>query len=141
MLCMYAFSYAQSTLSPISSLDDKVVLDVVNGDTAFMIDREAYEAWWIAGECKHALPLETQAPDKGKNQINTITSEVFSKKVQLGTRQIDLQQQFRFNMATSPITVEIYNSVRGGWSLVQVEFVESCELDASCRRRMELQTC
>ncbi len=138
---MYAMSYAQSSVSRATTQSDKLVLDVVNGDTAFMIDQKAYEAWWIAGECKHALPLEVQSPKSSKNQANTIASEVFSKKVQLGTRQIDLQQQFRFNMATTPISVDIYNSVRGGWSLVQVELVESCELDASCRRRMELDPC
>ena len=38
--------------------------------------------------------------------------------VTLGSRQIRLRQQFRFDLASTPPSVSVYSSVRSGWSPV-----------------------
>jgi len=141
---------------------DIVFLEIIDGDTAFMIDRKANEAWWIVGECRHALPMKAPGNKRASNsqksksaasqinsqvntqvnsQINSMTSEIFSRNVRIGSRQLELRQQFRFNMATRPASIDVFNSVRGGWSSIPVQVNETCDLDPTCRRRMELDQC
>lgn len=150
VLCIDFMAYARSTKgNPVSSQTadhqtEMVVLDVANGATAFMIDKKAYEAWWVVGECRYELPLKSgnhKSNDRQNSQVNSMISEVFSKNVRMGTRQVELRQQFRFNMATHPVTLEVFNSVRGGWSLVPVRVNQTCTQDSTCRRRMESERC
>ena len=112
-----------------------VIVEIIEGDTAFMVDEQAYKVWWIVGECRRPVPLEI------KKSSNSMTSEVISNDVQLGSRQITLEQQFRFNLANTPASVEVYNSMRGGWSSVPVQVQETCSVTSTCRARMELPEC
>ena len=61
--------------------------------------------------------------------------------VKLGSRQIKLRQQFRFDLASTPPSVSIYNSVRSGWSPVPVQRIDACSSQPDCRARMELPEC
>ena len=117
-----------------------VMLEIIEGDTAFMVDEQAYKAWWIVGECRRPIPLEGETSQE-KNSNKTMSSTVMSEDVTLGSRQIQLEQQFRFNLAKTPASVEVYNSMRGGWSSVPVQVNETCSATASCRARMELPEC
>lgn len=132
-LVILAFFACLSTLA--YSARGAVMLKIIDGDTAFMVDEQAYKAWWIVGECRRPLPLQ------GKTSNNSMASEVISKDVRLGSRQVRLEQQFRFNLAITPASVEVYNSMRGGWSSVPVQVDETCSATASCRARMELPEC
>jgi len=115
---------------------EAVIVEIIDGDTAFMVDEQAAQAWWIVGECRRPIPLE-----KDKNSINSMTSEAISNDVTLGSHHIRLEQQFRFNLATTPASVEVYSSMRGGWSSVPVQVNKTCSVTASCRARMELPEC
>lgn len=112
-----------------------VMLEIIDGDTAFMVDEQAFKAWWVVGECRRPIPLE------GKTSNKSMSSTVMSEDVTLGTRQIRLEQQFRFNLAKTPASVEVYNSMRGGWSSVPVQVNTTCSATATCRSRMELPEC
>jgi len=79
---------------------EAVIVEIIDGDTAFMVDEQAAQAWWIVGECRRPIPLE-----KDKNSINSMTSEAISNDVTLGSHHIRLEQQFRFNLATTPASV------------------------------------
>jgi len=125
---------ALSTLAYAAS--GAVMVEIIDGDTAFMVDEQAAQAWWIVGECRRSIPLE-----KGKNSSNSMTSETISNDVTLGSHHIRLEQQFRFNLATTPASVEVYSSMRGGWSSVPVQVNETCSVTASCRARMEFPEC
>jgi len=103
------------------------MVEIMNGDTAFMINKKAQKAWWIVGECRRSIPIEKLS--KG------------NRKIRLGSRQIKLQQQFRFDLANDSISVSVFNSVRGGWSPVDVKRNDACQLEATCRSRMELPEC
>jgi len=118
-----------------------VMLEIIEGDTAFMVDEQAHKAWWIVGECRRPIPLEGKRSKRKKTLNNSMTSEVISNDVQLGSRQIRLEQQFRFNLANTPASVEVYNSMRGGWSSVPVQANSACLVSASCNARMELPEC
>lgn len=117
----------------------KVMLEIIEGDTAFMIDQKANKAWWIVGECRRPIPIAKASGQK--NSKNSIMSEKIFDNVRLGSRQIRLQQQFRFDLASDPVSISIYNSVRGGWSPVPAKRNNACSLDAICRSRMELPEC
>lgn len=116
---------------------DVVFLDIPDGDTSFIVDKNNSMAWWVTGECKRPLPLET----KNNTKKHIFTSIKSSKNVNMGSRQIKLTQQFRFNLAQSQETVDVYSSVRGGWSSIAVEVNETCAQDQTCRARMELPEC
>lgn len=128
---------------------EAVMLEIIGGDTAFRVDVARNQAWWIVGECQRPIPMEnTNARKSSKtsstkqtNQSQSLLSKVISNDVRLGSRQIDLQQQFRFNLARTPVTVDVYNSVRGGWSPVPVRVNSTCATDATCRRLAELPEC
>ncbi len=114
-----------------------VFLDIPEGDTSFIVDEAKSMAWWVTGECKRPLPLEKRK----NNKKQTFTSIKASKNVNIGSRQIKLSQQFRFNLAPSQASVDVYSSVRGGWSSIAVEVNETCTQEQTCRARMELPEC
>jgi len=116
------------------------MLEIIDGDTAFLVDETAQKAWWIVGECRRSIPIETSAKTS-KTQNNSLTSKIISDDVRIGSRQVTLQQQFRFNLAIRPASVDVYNSVRGVWSSIPVEVNQTCTVDAACRRRAELPEC
>ena len=128
-----------TALASVSST--KVMLEIIDGDTAFMIDKKASKAWWIVGECRRSIPMSKKYSSKGKNPNKSMMSEKIIEDVRLGSRQIRLQQQFRFDLASDPVSVSVYSSVRGGWSPVPVQVNTTCAADATCRSRMELPEC
>jgi hypothetical protein len=113
-----------------------VLLQVEGGETAFVVDDKAGQAWWVLETCKRALPIENAS----KSQTS-LQSQLLRDQVELGSRQVELRQQFRFHMASVPASVEVYNSVRGGWSPVPVRVEPTCHQSAECRSRMELPEC
>ena len=125
----------QTVLASGSSV--KVMLEIIDGETAFMIDKQANKAWWIVGECRRPIPIESN----GKSSDEPMMSRKITETVTLGSRQIELQQQFRFDLANDPVSVSVYSSVRSGWSPVPVQVIETCTADATCRSRMELPEC
>jgi hypothetical protein len=138
-LIVLTFFVGLSTLAHSAS-GKAVMLEIIEGDTAFMVDKQAHKAWWIVGECRRPIPLEGKPPS-GKNSNKSMSSKVISEDVTLGSRHITLEQQFRFNLAITPASVEVYNSMRGGWSSVPVQVNETCAATATCRSRMELPEC
>ena len=114
-----------------------ILLEVINGETAFVVDPERYEAGWIVGQCQRDIPLDSAK----QSSQEVMTSLKTSDEVTLGLRQVVLEQQFRFNLTTTPVTVEVFNSVRGGWSDVPVRENASCHLQAACKKRMESPDC
>ena len=121
---------------------EAVVLDIVDGETSFLVDEQAQKAWWIVGECRRPIPIQSSGLQSRKeNPSNSMTSNVISNDVRLGSRQVELRQQFRFFMASTPVRVDVYNSVRGGWSQVPVRVNKTCNQDATCRRLAELPEC
>lgn len=120
-----------------------VMLEIIDGDTAFVVDKTNNAAWWVVGECRRPIPVEPRQNSQ-KNSINTITSKVIRNNTRIGSRQIVLKQQFRFKLSddpSGPNTVEVYNSLRGGWSAVPVRLNAQCAYDATCRQRMEAPEC
>ncbi len=123
-----------------------VMLEIIDGDTAFVVDKTNNAAWWVVGECRRPIPVEPQ--NLHNKSIKTMTSKIIRNNTRIGNRQIVLKQQFRFTLAdnpsgsiTVPITVEVYNSLRGGWSAVPVRQKAQCAYDATCRQRMEAPEC
>ena len=110
-----------------------VMVEVEGGDTAFLLDSEAQTASWVLDDCRRPLTLENQT------ETDEMTA-VLVDDVTLGARQVELRQQFRFNLA-APVSADIYNSVRGGWTPVPVQVDETCDQSAHCRARMELPLC
>ena len=120
-----------------------VLLDIIDGDTAFVLDAKQNKAWWVVGACRRPIPL-VKAGKSQKTSINSMSSEIISEQVRIGERQVTLKQQFRFTLATTPTgqySAEVYNSLRGGWAPVPVRLNANCALDSSCRRRMESPEC
>ena len=119
-----------------------VLLEIIGGDTAFVLEKNTNKAWWLVGQCKRTIPMNDRKSTRNKSKIS-MTSEVISEQVQIGNRQVNLKQQFRFMQALSsgPYSVEVYNSLRRGWSSVPVELNANCAQDVSCRRRMEAPEC
>ena len=137
MACALAISPAHAAGSDVPK--SSVLLEIVDGDTAFIVDQPTQQAWWVVNECRQPIPIKKQ-----ENTINTISSEIILENVTLGDRQVTLKQQFRFHLASTPgetPTVEVYNSLRGGWSPVPVEQNANCSLDATCRLRLEYPQC
>ncbi len=116
-----------------------VMLEILDGDTAFVVDRTNNAAWWVVGQCLRPIPVEPK-----KSSTKTITSKMIRNDTRIGDRQFVLKQQFRFTLAdvpNGPTTVEVYNSLRGGWSAVPVRLNAQCEYDATCRQRLEAPEC
>ncbi len=118
------------------------MLEIIDGDTAFVVDKTNNAAWWVVGQCRRPIPVEPQASQN--KSTKTMTSKIIRNNTRIGNRQIVLKQQFRFTLADAPngpITVEVYNSLRGGWSQVPVRQKAQCAYDATCRQRMEAPEC
>lgn len=129
------------TGSTALAADDVTHLDIIGGDTAFIVDKQANKAWWVKGECRALIPIEN-SEKSGKPPISgRMTSKMMSETVSLGSRQIRLQQQFRFDLATPIPSVDVYSSVRGGWSPVPVQVTTTCTVEMTCRQRTELPEC
>ena len=129
------------TAATAKSSSSVVMVEIMNGDTAFMINKKAQKAWWIVGECRRSIPIEKLSKGNRKTSNDSMMSERIVKNVRLGSRQIKLQQQFRFDLANDSISLSVFNSVRGGWSPVDVKRNDACQLEATCRSRMELPEC
>ena len=119
---------------------EAVMVEIVDGDTSFLVDEKANKAWWVVGECRKPIPMSNSSSSK-KKSTNSMTSKVISNDVRMGSRRVELRQQFRFSMASTPVRVDVYNSVRGGWSQIEVKVNETCAIDAACRRLAELPEC
>ena len=120
-----------------------VMLEIIDGDTAFIVDKANNAAWWVVGECRRPIPVQSHKNSQ-KNSNKTITSKIIHNNTRIGSRQIMLKQQFRFTLGGTPdgsATVEVYNSLRGGWSAVPVRQIAQCAYDATCRQRMETPEC
>ncbi len=116
------------------------MIEIVDGDTSFLVDEKINKAWWIVGECRRPIPMAKSSSSK-KKSTNSMTSKVISNDVRMGSRQVELRQQFRFSMASTPVRVDVYNSVRGGWSQIDVRVKKTCSIDVACRRLAELPEC
>lgn len=136
---------SSSTVTLAKSSSPVVMLEIIEGDTAFMINSSANKVWWVVGECRKPIPMENKSKGQAKEKSKNLNKSMMSKKVisdvTLGSRQIRLQQQYRFDLANDSTSVSIFNSVRGGWSSVQVKRNDACRLDTTCRSRMELPEC
>jgi len=130
-----------TTAATAKSSSPVVMVEVINGDTAFMINQKAQKAWWVVGECRRPISIEKHSKKNQKNPNNSMMSEKIINNVQLGSRQIRLQQQFRFDLAKDSTSVSVYNSIRGGWSPIDVKRNDACQIDTTCRSRMELPEC
>ena len=122
------------------------MLEIIDGDTAFVVDKTNNAAWWVVGACKRPIPVEPTKKSHKNNNIS-MTSKVIRNNTRIGNRQIVLKQQFRFTLADAPIgaqtpiNVEVYNSLRGGWSAIPVRLNAQCKFDAACRQRLEAPEC
>lgn len=145
LLCAAGVVWATPSQAGPGQPDSAVMLDIIDGETAFIVDPNERKAWWVVGECKRPLPIAQNTRSTENSAYNTITSEIILEDVRIGDRQVRLQQQFRFNLATTPnnglSTVEVFNSLRGGWSPVPIRQNANCSLDATCRARMESPEC
>lgn len=119
-----------------------VMLDIINGDTQFLVSSDRDKVWWITGECRREIPMPATTPNSG-----VLTSQMITDNVTIGRQQVVLEQRFRFNLTPSanalngPISVEVYNSVRGGWANVPVRENAQCSITPICSSRMELPDC
>lgn len=143
--CAASLAGAVPAFSQVSATE-AVVLEIIDGETAFRVDEKTNKAWWIVGECQRPIPMEmsklsSQSSDKKSNQSNVLLSKVISDDVRMGSRQIALRQQFRFNLANTSATVDVFNSVRGGWSQVPVRVIDACSTKPTCRALAELPEC
>jgi len=121
--------------TPENGAQDKVMLEILEGDTAFLVETKKKRVWWIVGECRREIPIDSSSSSE------KMMSRLIVEDVTLGSRQIKLRQQFRFNLASTPPTVSVFNSVRSGWSPVPVERNTACTTQPDCRTRMELPKC
>ena len=112
-----------------------VMLEILEGETAFLIETNEKRVWWIVGECRREIPIESFSTSEN------MMSRLIVDDVTLGSRQIELKQQFRFDLASTTPSVSVYNSVRSGWSPVPVQQNIACSAQLDCRARMELPEC
>lgn len=112
-----------------------VMLEILEGDTAFLVEAQKQRVWWIVGECRREIPIDPSSLSQ------TLMSRPMVEDVTLGSRQIKLRQQFRFDLASTPPSVSVYNSVRSGWSPVPVQRNDACSIQPDCRARTELPEC
>jgi hypothetical protein len=111
------------------------MLEILEGDTAFLVETRKKRAWWIVGECRREIPIDPSSSSE------KLMSRPMVDDVTLGSRQIKLQQQFRFDLASNLPSVSVYNSVRSGWSPVPVQRNIACSSQPDCRARTELPEC
>ena len=110
------------------------MLEIHQQDSSFFVPNQK-EVWWVVGECRRDIPIEPTSTS------NLLMSRPIVEDVDLGSRQIRLRQQFRFDLASTPPAVSVFSSVRSGWSPVLVERIDACETQFDCRVRMELPEC
>ncbi|MEE9348175.1 MAG: hypothetical protein V3U82_08265 [Robiginitomaculum sp.] len=129
--CVGPSGYAQK-----AARSGPVALEIIDGDTSFIVDSHKNKVWWVVGECRREIPM-------AKKQAGSplLTSQKIVDNVTIGRRQIALTQQFRFNISSAAASAEVYNSVRGGWAIVPVRENAQCAIDASCLTKMELPDC
>ena len=121
---------------------EPVHVNVQEGESSFLVDIEERKIWWITDVCRHEVPVqEEKSDDDNDNTLSIISSDRFLKDVQIGSHRFRLEQQFRFDMVSQAPTLQVFNSVRGGWSEIPVRINDTCDEDLSCRRRMELPLC
>jgi|GEM_PF-1462936 len=137
--CAGPSGYAQNTAQPADA--GPVLLEIIDGDTAFAVDQDRGKAWWIIGECRREIPMQSTAADQSAGGDALLLSRKITDDVTIGRRQIALTQQFRFNLTPAAATVEVYNSVRGGWAQVPVRVSDACASNAVCQAKMELPDC
>ncbi len=121
--------------TPENGASGVVMLEILDGDTAFLVETQEKRAWWIVGECRRNIPIDPNSESK------ILMSRSIIEDVELGSRQIRLRQQFRFDLASTPPTVSVFSSVRSGWSPVPIKRNDACKLQSDCRARMELPEC
>ena len=138
-LCVGPSGYAQNTAQPASA--GPVLLEIIDGDTAFAVDQGQAKAWWIVGECRREIPMQDASAEQSAGGNASLLSRKMTDDVTIGRRQIALTQQFRFNLTPAAATVEVYNSVRGGWAIVPVRVNDVCASNAVCQAKMELPDC
>jgi len=73
---------------------DTVMLEILEGDTAFLVETKKQRVWWIVGECRRDIPIDPSSSSE------TLMSRLIVEDVTLGSRQIKLRQQFRFDLAS-----------------------------------------
>ena len=121
--------------TPKNGASGAVMLEILDGDTAFLVEARTKRAWWVVGECRRNIPITAESTSQ------TLMSRPMVDDVELGSRQIRLRQQFRFDLASTPPTVSVFSSVRSGWSPVLVKRNDACQTQSDCRARMELPEC
>ena len=121
--------------TPKNGATGTVMLEILDGDTAFLVETRKKRAWWIVGECRREIPIDPSSSSQ------TLMSRPMVEDVTLGSRQIKLRQQFRFDLASTPPSVSVFNSVRSGWSPVPVQRNDACSSQPDCRARMGLPEC
>ena len=134
LIVTFGLSDAASSTSK-NEANDTVMLEIPGGDTAFLVKTRKKEVWWIVGECRREIPIDPSSTSE------KLMSRPIVEDVTLGSRQIKLRQQFRFDLASTPPSVSVYNSVRSGWSPVPIQRNSACLLQPDCRLRMELPAC
>jgi len=100
------------------AMADAVHVEVKEGDTSFVIDKDKGKIWWVTGKCRYEIPVSRAR-----------------------SHRLRLEQQFRFDMVSHAPTLQVFNSVRGGWSEIPVRINDTCGQDLTCRLRMELPLC
>lgn len=122
------------------AMADSVHVEIQEGDTSFFIDTDKGKIWWVKEACRSEIPMsrDMKKPDK---PTNIVFSDKFSKEVQIGSHRFRLEQQFRFDMVSQAPTLQVFNSVRGGWSEIPVRINTLCDQDLTCRQRQELPLC
>jgi len=115
-------------------------VDVKEGDTSFVIDTDQGIIGWVKQECRYEIPISKDKKPP-KKSTNIVFSERFSQNVQIGSHRFILEQQFRFDMVSQTPTLQVFNSVRRGWSEIPVRINDTCNQDLTCRQRMELPLC
>lgn len=139
LYCAGPSGHAQNSAEP--AFAGPVLLEIIDGDTAFAVDPGRSKAWWIVGECRREIPMPDAQAATAQAQSASLLSRKMTDDVTIGRRQIALTQQFRFNLTPAAASVEVYNSVRGGWAKVPVRVNNACALDAVCQSKMELPDC
>ncbi len=134
LILAFGLSVADATTSE-NEASGAVMLEILEGDTAFLVETRNKRAWWIVGECRRDIPIDPSSTSE------ILMSRPMVEDVVLGSRQVQLRQQFRFDLASTPPTVSVFSSVRSGWSPVLVKRNDACQTQFDCRARMELPEC
>jgi len=47
--------------TPENGAQDKVMLEILEGDTAFLVETKKKRVWWIVGECRREIPIDSSS--------------------------------------------------------------------------------